>query len=202
MLSGITLSVPPGSCVAFCGVNGSGKSTLLRILAGHLRANKGAYAVGGEIITSLGDEELSRWRYASTGMVSAGSADLIPFASGVANISIGRRRPRDVRSKIAEIITGLGGAISDGLLLKPAYAMSDGQKRFVQYARAIVHGPNVLCIDDPYAHIQREIADIMIETALHRVKIPYVMLAVTSQAEAPPGASHVYLLDKGVLEKP
>ena len=47
VLAGVDLGIAPGAVVGLCGPSGGGKSTLGRVLAGHLRADRGRVTVDG-----------------------------------------------------------------------------------------------------------------------------------------------------------
>jgi ABC-type oligopeptide transport system ATPase subunit len=58
----ISLAVPAGQFVAVMGAFGSGKSTLLRPIAGLSRVSAGEIRVGGQAITTMDDDTLTRFR--------------------------------------------------------------------------------------------------------------------------------------------
>src|SRR5207244_13199915 len=62
VLTDITLEVPARQFVAIAGPSGSGKSTLLGLIAGLDRPTAGDIPVRGVEITSLGEDELARFR--------------------------------------------------------------------------------------------------------------------------------------------
>ena len=69
VLTDITLEVPARQFVAIAGPSGSGKSTLLGLIAGLDRPTAGDITVRGVEITSLGEDELARFRRDTIGYV-------------------------------------------------------------------------------------------------------------------------------------
>ncbi|HWN55161.1 MAG TPA: ATP-binding cassette domain-containing protein, partial [Methylomirabilota bacterium] len=69
VLTDITLEVPARQFVAIAGPSGSGKSTLLGLIAGLDRPTAGDITVRGVGITSLGEDELARFRRDTIGYV-------------------------------------------------------------------------------------------------------------------------------------
>src|SRR5580765_2841987 len=68
-LGGVSLAVEPGELVAVMGPSGSGKSTLMHILAGLDRPTEGQVWIGGQEISSMGDNALTKLRRRHIGFV-------------------------------------------------------------------------------------------------------------------------------------
>src|SRR3989441_5156701 len=87
VLTDITLEVPARQFVAIAGPSGSGKSTLLGLIAGLDRPTAGDITVRGVEITSLGEDELARFRRDTIGYVLQ-SFHLIPTLSALENVAV------------------------------------------------------------------------------------------------------------------
>src|SRR5206468_3835914 len=87
VLTDITLEVAARQFVAIAGPSGSGKSTLLGLIAGLDRPTAGDITVRGVEITSLGEDELARFRRDTIGYVFQ-SFHLIPTLSALENVAV------------------------------------------------------------------------------------------------------------------
>src|SRR2546430_14128722 len=87
VLTDITLEVAARQFVAIAGPSGSGKSTLLGLIAGLDRPTAGDITVRGVEITSLGEDDLSRFRRDTIGYVFQ-SFHLIPTLSALENVAV------------------------------------------------------------------------------------------------------------------
>lgn len=138
--------------MAIEGPSGSGKSTILNLLAGIDRPTSGTIAVGGVTLTDLGEEELTRWRGASVGLVFQ-FFQLLPTLTALENVLLAqefqRGTPRDPeRARALLERVGLG-AVIDRL---PA-ELSGGEQQRVAIARALVNDPALLLADEPTGNL-------------------------------------------------
>lgn len=146
-LRGVTVEFPAGTFTAVMGPSGSGKSTLMHCLAGLDRADSGEVHVGGQEITALSDQDLTRVRRDRVGFVFQ-SFNLIPTLTALHNILLplelaGREADRDL---LSSVVRSLG--IHDRLHHRPS-ELSGGQQQRVAIARALVTRPDVLFADEP-----------------------------------------------------
>ena len=140
-LRGVDLEIPRGSTVALFGSNGAGKTTLLRVLAGLLRPTVGVARILGSPLP--GDAGLRR-RIGVLGHDSFLYGDL----TGVENLSYYARlydvrKPERVDDLLAEL--GLREAAD-----RPARTYSRGMIQRLSLARAIIHEPELLLLDEPF----------------------------------------------------
>jgi len=141
-VDGVDLVLHPGDCLALFGPNGAGKTTLLRIIAGLLRPTSGAVHVGGR---SLRDDAAAR---AHVGLISHQSMlyraltarENVEFAARL----YGLRDARAAATRALERMRVLDRADT------PVRALSRGLQQRVSIARAIVHEPSVVLLDEPY----------------------------------------------------
>jgi heme ABC exporter ATP-binding subunit CcmA len=148
-LDHVDLELAPG-IVGLFGQNASGKSTLLRVLAGLLPPSSGAVTWQGVPIGSVGEEQRARIGFAghSSGLYLKLSVreNLILFARlyGV----------RSTRADDVMEILGLGPRGST-----PVGELSAGLKRRSGVARALLHEPDLLLLDEPYAHLDDDASE-------------------------------------------
>src|SRR5437762_9511504 len=69
VLKGLSLDVPEGEFLALMGPSGSGKTTLLNLIAGLDRPSEGEIWVGSQIISTMTEAQLARWRTRHVGFI-------------------------------------------------------------------------------------------------------------------------------------
>uniref|UniRef100_A0A7J3ZIG1 ATP-binding cassette domain-containing protein n=1 Tax=Fervidicoccus fontis TaxID=683846 RepID=A0A7J3ZIG1_9CREN len=133
VLDGIGLVVNKEEVVGIVGPNGCGKTTLLRIVAGVERPDSGTVEVGGRL-----------------GLVPQDDV-LLPWATLASNIGLGLKfrgvRGEELKRRVLEVARLLG--IEEHLHKYPRQ-VSGGTARKASIARALVLGPDVLLLDEPY----------------------------------------------------
>jgi putative ABC transport system ATP-binding protein len=150
-LRGVSLGVPEGQFAAVMGPSGSGKSTLMHILAGLDTPTSGQVWVGGEEITSMGDDELTLLRRRRIGFIFQ-FFNLLPMLTAEDNIvlplSIAGERPE--QEWVDEVLRQVG--LTDRRSHRPS-EMSGGQQQRVAVARAFVSRPTILFADEPTGNL-------------------------------------------------
>ncbi|MCC6572990.1 MAG: heme ABC exporter ATP-binding protein CcmA [Planctomycetes bacterium] len=142
VLKGIDLVANEGERIALVGENGSGKSTLLRVLALLQRPEAGAYTLEGRdaLKDSVGARALIGYLGHESGLDRAQTVreNLTLFAKlyGV----------RDATQRVDELLERFG---LNRLALSPVAELSRGQEQAAGLARACVHQPLLLLLDEP-----------------------------------------------------
>jgi NitT/TauT family transport system ATP-binding protein len=142
VLRDVSLAIRPGEVVAVLGPSGCGKSTLLRILTGLVAPTAGEVLCHGQTLRGL---------HPGAAVVFQSFA-LYPWLTVAENVRVGlhhRGLPRqDEQRRIHRTIdiVGLEG-------FEEAYPkeLSGGMKQRVGIARALVGGPELLCMDEPFS---------------------------------------------------
>ena len=142
-VAGVDLAISAGECLAVFGPNGAGKTTLLRLLAGLLRPTSGDVLLLGRRLTSQATVERGR-----VGLISHQSMlyDVLTVAENIA-FAARLHGVRDPDAATARAIMRLG---LQGRELTPVRALSRGWQQRVSIARAIVHDPALVLLDEPY----------------------------------------------------
>jgi lipopolysaccharide export system ATP-binding protein len=149
VLRGVRLEVFPGEILGIFGPSGAGKSTLFRALAGEERLASGRVRLAGADVTAL-----PLWKRARRGLGYLPQTPSVLLDLTVAeNLAAFRRLappgpgpPADPAALLAEL--GLE-ARADVV----ASALSGGERRRLELARALVAAPRVLLCDEPFAAI-------------------------------------------------
>jgi heme ABC exporter ATP-binding subunit CcmA len=187
----IKLNVEPGSTVALLGRNGAGKTTLLRIIAGLSKASEGNVRIAGSDVR----KESTRRRIGVLGHgislydeLSA-SENLILFAK-----LYGLDDPEKQALAWLER-TGLG-RVRDGLVRE----FSRGMRQRLAVARAFIHEPDVLLLDEPFTALDdRAIA--VLQSLLNDAHAQgrTIVMSTHQLKEALELATHVALIQRGQL---
>lgn len=141
-VSDVTLSLGTGDCLALFGPNGAGKTTLLRMLAGLLRPTEGSGEVAG--IALPGGATLR----AAIGYISHASM-LYGALSARENVELTAKLfgMRDARQAAAQALERMQ---LPGRSETPVRLLSRGMQQRVTIARATVHAPRVVLLDEPF----------------------------------------------------
>ena len=140
----LSFRVREGELFAFLGVNGAGKSTTINILCGQLPKDSGSVTICGRSLDSDPDA-IKR----SLGVVFQGSVldkDLSVRDNLQSRAALYGIRGEAFRARLAELSELL--ELGD-LLKRPVGKLSGGQRRRIDIARALLHRPRILILDEP-----------------------------------------------------
>lgn len=201
VLHDLDLEIPKKDFVAIMGPSGSGKTTLLNLLGGLDRPSSGTVEVGGEMLSSMSNSELSHWRAANVGFIFQ-FYNLLPVLTAQRNVELpllltnfsGKERAK--RASIALDIVGLADRASHH-----PRELSGGQEQRVAIARAIVSDPTLLLCDEPTGDLDRETADEILKLLqILNDEHDKTIIMVTHDAQAADFAKRTLHVDKGTLE--
>lgn len=192
-LKNVNLSIPQGSLFGLLGPNGAGKSTFINILAGLVIKTSGNVNVWGFDI-----DEQSRQVRASIGIVPQ-ELNLDPFFTPeeLLNLHAGLYGIPKKERKVKEILELL--ALKDQA---KAYsrALSGGMRRRLLIAKAMIHNPPIIILDEPTAGVDVELRYQLWENVKTLNKNGITIILTTHYIhEAEELCDHIAILNKGTL---
>lgn len=142
----VSLEAGPGDAVAVIGLSGAGKSSLLAAIAGGLPISGGDCVVAGHSLRHAGDAARATVGYVParpTAWPGVTAAEFLAIFAAAAGLE-GRMLHDAVRR-------GLAAAGLEGAGRTPIDTLPDGRQKRLLIARATLHAPRVLVLDDPFA---------------------------------------------------
>ncbi len=148
----LDLEVPRGTCFGLLGPNGAGKSTTMRLLTGQAEADAGRVEVLGHELPGA-----SRAARAVSGVVPQvdNLDDELTVAENLEVFARLHRIPRAERA--AAVQRGLTVARLADRAATPTSALSGGMRRRLLIARGLLHGPQLVLLDEPTVGLDPQI---------------------------------------------
>jgi len=188
-LDGISFTVDPGEVFGFLGPNGAGKTTTIRILTGQLRPTSGAAQVMGC------DVVRDRQRLKPQIGVVFDTQNLYERLSGRDNLRFTARLYRVDKKRVETVLDQVG---MQNRARDKVENYSNGMKQRLLIARALLHQPQVLFLDEPTRgldpNVAREIRAIVRELAVQGMT---VFLTTHYMEEADQLSGRVAIIDQG-----
>jgi ATP-binding cassette subfamily B protein len=195
VLDGVDLELAPGETVALVGATGSGKTSMALLVPRLYDVTAGRITLNGHDIRDVKLEDLR-------GRVGVAFEDPILFSASVKeNLLLGWPDATDAELEVA-IDTAQAGFVYDlpwGLdtrVGEQGLTLSGGQRQRLALARAIVHRPEVLVLDDPLSALDVH-TEALVEEALARVLCGVTALVVVHRPSTVALADRVAFLDHG-----
>ncbi len=158
VVNGISLTVQRGEVVALMGPNGAGKTTSFYMIMGLVEADQGSISLDGEDIT-----DLPMYQRAKLGVGYLPQEQSIFRGLSVEDniLAVVQITEKD-KSKRRDNVDALLDELNIGHIRKsPALALSGGERRRVEIARALASRPSFILLDEPFTGIDPiAIADI------------------------------------------
>jgi heme exporter protein A len=151
-LDGVSVRVEEGQTLAVLGGNGAGKTTLLRVLAGLLRPHGGRARV---LDATLPDE---RWKLPAHVGYLGHDPLLYRELSGRENLRYHARLHGVGPDRVGELLAAVG---MDDRADDPVRDLSKGLVQRLAAARAVLHDPPLLLLDEPRANLDPAAAELL-----------------------------------------
>lgn len=193
VLKGISFDVETGDIFGYLGPNGAGKTTTIRVLLGLLRADSGKLAILGQDIGLAGTRMRVGFSLDPDGLYDTMTGvENLRFYADIYGISGTEKRIDRVLG-----LVGLADRATDRV-----GAYSKGMRQRLSLARAMVHDPEVLILDEPTAGVdptgQIEIRKILLDIA--RVEKKTVLLSSHNLDEVQRICNRIALIDRGEIK--
>jgi len=179
VLKNISLTIEPKEVVVITGHNGSGKTTLLKITSLIYRPVKGEVLVDSNDFWSLEEDEKLMIRRK---VVYVHEKPILLKDTVLGNVAYGLRirgiGNDELLRRCKEVLEELG---IWGLKDFNAYKLSVGQTQLVAIARALVLNPEVLLLDEPYAHLDMKKKEVLTRVLSRRCREGMTLVIATHQ---------------------
>ena len=189
----LSFRVREGELFAFLGVNGAGKSTTINMLCGQLARDEGEIEIDGER-PERNTDEIKR----KIGVVFQNSvldSPLTVYDNLQSRAALYGITGKAFRERLSE----LSGLLDlNGLLKRPVGKLSGGQRRRIDIARALIHNPKILILDEPTTGLDPQTRKKLwsVISALRRERKMTVFLTTHYMEEAA-DADFVVIIDGG-----
>lgn len=191
----LSFQVRGGELFAFLGVNGAGKSTTINIMCGQLPKDTGSVYIGG---TDLDTDPDSIKR--SLGVVFQNSVldkDLSVRNNLQSRAALYGITGKDFKERLAELAKLLE---FENLLKRTVGKLSGGQRRRVDIARALIHRPKILILDEPTTGLDPQTRNILWKVVGDlRKNEGMTVFLTTHYMEEAADADYVVILDSGKI---
>ncbi|XUM19655.1 ABC transporter ATP-binding protein [Bradyrhizobium oligotrophicum S58] len=138
----VNLTVADGEFLAIAGPTGCGKSTILNAIAGLLKPSAGSIAIDGQPVRGV---------QGNIGYLFQQDA-LLPWKTAIENVELGPLfRGVSAGERHERAMAWLAKVGLKGFEHRYPHQLSGGQRKRVQMAQALIHGPKVILMDEPFS---------------------------------------------------
>ena len=198
VLRDVSFRVAPGEKVAVIGATGAGKSTLINLLVRFHDVTRGRILLDGADIRTLPQEHLHR----RVGLVLQ---DVFLWSGSIEeNLTLGREDISPERMRFAaravhaaQFIEKLPRAYQTEIHERGAN-FSAGQQQLLSFARALVHGADVLVLDEATSAIDPE-TEALVQHGIHVLMAERTSLVIAHRLSTIEDADRIHVLDHGQL---
>lgn len=191
----LSFCVKRGELFAFLGVNGAGKSTTIAIICNQLKKDSGEVTIGGQSMDSHPESIIPR-----LGAV---------FQNSVLDAALTVKENLQCRAALYGItgeafaarLQELSSLLAfNDLLRRPVGKLSGGQRRRIDIARALLHRPEILILDEPTTGLDPQTRKLLWDViATLRQKENMTVFLTTHYMEEAADADYVVILDSGKI---
>ncbi|NMB03775.1 MAG: ABC transporter ATP-binding protein [Tissierellia bacterium] len=200
ILKNVSFTVKAGQSIAFVGATGSGKSTIINLLTRLYDVDSGHILIDGVDIRDYDKHQLRQ-------KISPVLQDVYLFSGNIRN-NIKLLTPDitdDEIMKAAEFVNadqiikrfpkGLDHEVSEG-----GATFSQGERQLLSFARAIVHDPDILILDEATSNIDTE-TELLIQDAISKVVKSRTTFVVAHRLSTIQNADQIIVIHKGEIHE-
>ncbi len=198
IISGLSLNVPAGACVALVGRSGAGKSTLVDAMLGLVPITEGSVSINDRDLQQLPLRSLRR----RIGYM--GQETLLYNATIRGNILWSQSENSDETVMLAASKAAAAGFILqspeglDTMVGDRGGKLSGGERQRIGLTRALLGDPGLLILDEAASALDAE-TDAAVTRALESLKGKVTMIVISHRLSSVRMADYIYVLDKGKL---
>lgn len=156
VLNNINFSANEGDFIFIVGPRGQGKTTLINVLSGLDKPDSGLIIFENETLTDKDEEYLAKMRKEKMGLIFQ-DVHLIPSFTAIENVESplypSEFSDKEIREKGLQLLEKLG--LKYRIEHFPE-ELSDGERRAVAIARALINGPKIVFADEPTAGLDED----------------------------------------------
>jgi len=200
VLESADLEIPAGAITALVGPSGAGKSTVADVLVGLVRPSRGTVRVDGVALDRL---DLRRWRH---GVGYVPQEGFLLHDTLFANVALGDPEIGEAavwraleRAGAAEFVGRLPEGLQ-GIVGERGSLLSGGQRQRIAIARALVHGPRLLVLDEATTALDPE-TEAGVCGRLAELRGEMTMLVISHQPALVALADRIYRIEGGKAER-
>ena len=191
----LSFKVKRGELFAFLGVNGAGKSTTINVICGQLKKDGGSVEICGTSLDENADE--IKRKIGVVFQFSALDKDLSVKENLESRAALYGIYGEEFKKRLAVLADNL--AFKD-FLNRPIGKLSGGQRRRVDVARALIHDPEILILDEPTTGLDPQTRNALWNFISNlRTKNGTTVFLTTHYMEEAADADYVIILNKGKI---
>ena len=196
VLSNVSADIKPGEMIGIVGHSGSGKTTLINLIMRLYDVNTGAIEIDGVNIKDISQEALRSQMgvvLQETFLFAGTIRDNIAYAcpNATDEMVIEAAKAANAHDFIMDLPQGYNTAVGAG-----GHSLSGGEKQRIAIARAIIHNPKILILDEATAALDTE-TEKLIQDALKKLVRNRTTLAIAHRLSTLRNADRLLVLDHG-----
>ncbi|WP_026400159.1 ABC transporter ATP-binding protein [Acholeplasma equifetale] len=199
VLKGINLDIEPNQMIGVVGHTGSGKSTMMSLL---LRFYDFKVSdVGNIYVDDMDIQNIPKRTYRQhIGIIT--QDPMIYTGTIASNVAFGHEATDE---EIERVLREIGGGpmidkLPNGIhteILRGGGNLSVGEKQLISFARAVIHNPSILIMDEATANIDTE-TEVLIQNALNKVKEGRTTIVIAHRLSTIKHAHKIVVLENGI----
>lgn len=191
----LSFSVKRGELFAFLGVNGAGKSTTISIMCGQLKKDGGSVSIcGNDIEKSMSEVTKSLGVVFQSSVLDSALTVHDNLSCRAALYGIKGKAFKERLDKLSELLD------FKELLSRTVGKLSGGQRRRIDIARALLHEPKILILDEPTTGLDPQTRRLLWDVVQKlRQKENMTVFLTTHYMEEAADADYVVILDSGKI---